>query len=107
MRFIMVKLAEQGLSQNRPATSRELIRRAYFDLIGLPPSPEEVSAFEKDSSVEAFGRVLDPASGVAAIRRALGTALAGFGAVCTKQWLRARWREASGVAVSRLCDQGV
>src|SRR5688572_4090060 len=43
--FISAKLREQGLSQNPPATRRELIRRAYFDLLGLPPNPEDVFAF--------------------------------------------------------------
>ncbi len=57
--FVSSKLKEHGLSRNGAATPRELIRRAYFDLIGLPPSLEEVSAFEDDSSVEAFGRVVD------------------------------------------------
>ena len=43
----------------RAADKRVLIRRAYFDLTGLPPSPEEVDAFVQDSSPEAFARLID------------------------------------------------
>jgi hypothetical protein len=57
--FITAKLKGAALAQNPPATRRELIRRAYFDLIGLPPTPEEVSAFEWDDSPDAFELVLD------------------------------------------------
>ncbi len=42
-----------------PADRRTLIRRAYFDLIGLPPSPAEVDAFVADPSTDAFARVID------------------------------------------------
>jgi len=43
--FISAKLREKGLGMSPPADPRTLIRRVYFDLIGLPPSPEEVEAF--------------------------------------------------------------
>ena len=46
--FIRAKLAEKGLQPSPPADARTLIRRLYFDLIGLPPSPEEVLAFETE-----------------------------------------------------------
>jgi hypothetical protein len=36
---VQAELDAKGLKQNPPATRRELIRRAYFDLIGLPPTP--------------------------------------------------------------------
>lgn len=58
-RFILARLEQQGLSPSRPADKRTLIRRATFDLIGLPPSPEEVEAFEADPSPDAFARVVD------------------------------------------------
>ncbi len=57
--FVQTRLAETGLTQNPPATARELIRRASFDLIGLPPRPEEAAAFEQDDSPGAFERVID------------------------------------------------
>src|SRR5439155_4624235 len=42
-----------------PADKRTLLRRATFDLTGLPPTPEEVEAFLKDDSADAFARVVD------------------------------------------------
>ena len=57
--FVRRKQEEQGLSPAPPATKRELIRRAYFDLIGLPPTFEQVRAFEADSSPDAFEKVVD------------------------------------------------
>jgi hypothetical protein len=58
-RFIQAKLAERGLQPAPPADRRTLIRRATFDLHGLPPTPEEVAAFEADPSPDAFARVVD------------------------------------------------
>jgi hypothetical protein len=58
-RFILSKLEQAGLKP-APAASREvLIRRAYFDLIGLPPTPAEVDAFVNDASDGAFARLVD------------------------------------------------
>jgi hypothetical protein len=57
--FIAAKLTERGLTPNGKATKRELIRRAYFDLIGLPPSPEAIAEFEADASPEAFSKLVD------------------------------------------------
>ena len=57
--FILAELAAKGLKPNPIASRRELIRRAYFDLIGLPPSPEQIAAFAKDKSSEAWPRVID------------------------------------------------
>src|SRR5204863_5679063 len=44
-RFILAKLEENGMTPNEPADKRALIRRAYYDLIGLPPTPEQARAF--------------------------------------------------------------
>lgn len=57
--FVLAKLESAGLKPVRAAEKRTLIRRATMDLIGLPPSPEEVEAFEKDSSRGAFEKVVD------------------------------------------------
>ncbi len=57
--LIEQKLREKGLAPAGPADRRTLLRRATFDLIGLPPSPEEVEAFLADDSPGAFGRVVD------------------------------------------------
>ena len=57
--FIRAGLEAKGLTPAPPADKRTLIRRATFDLTGLPPKPEEVRAFLEDQSPEAFARVLD------------------------------------------------
>ncbi len=58
-RFILAKLEAEKLTPVRPASKRELIRRATFDLTGLPPTPEDVEAFVKDEAPDAFAKVLD------------------------------------------------
>lgn len=57
--FILAKLEEKKLKPSPRADKRTLIRRATYDLIGLPPTPEEVEAFEKDNSPEAFAKLVD------------------------------------------------
>jgi hypothetical protein len=57
--FVLAKLQEQGLAPAPPTDRRKLIRRAYFDLIGLPPSAEEVQAFATDTSPESYERLID------------------------------------------------
>lgn len=58
-RFIVSKHEELGLTPNAPTTKEKLIRRACYDLIGLPPTPEQVQAFVKDESPQAFEKVID------------------------------------------------
>jgi mono/diheme cytochrome c family protein len=58
-RFILAQLEEKGLTLSPQADRRTLIRRATFDLIGLPPTPEEVAAFEADPAPDAFARLVD------------------------------------------------
>ncbi len=58
-RFILAKLSESGITPNVTASRRSLIRRAYFDLIGLPPSAEEVEAFVDDDDPQAYEKLLD------------------------------------------------
>jgi hypothetical protein len=58
-RFILAKLDEKGITPNPPADRRTLIRRVYFDLIGLPPTPEEVAAFVNDREPNAYRRLVD------------------------------------------------
>lgn len=57
--FIHARLAENQLSLNPRADRRTLIRRLSFDLLGLPPSPEEVTAFEADSDPLAWENLVD------------------------------------------------
>ncbi len=58
-RFVLAKLEDRGLRPAPPADRRTLLRRATFDLHGLPPTPEEVAAFEADPSPDAFERVVE------------------------------------------------
>jgi cytochrome c553 len=57
--FIAAKLRSQGLAAVGPADRRTLLRRATFDLIGLPPSAAEIDAFLGDASCVAYERVVD------------------------------------------------
>ncbi len=57
--YVDRKLAAVGLKRNERADRRTLIRRATYDLIGLPPTPEEVDAFVQDESPDAFAKVVD------------------------------------------------
>ena len=57
--FVLAKLEEAGMAPAAPAEKTILLRRAFYDLIGLPPSPEEVAAFLADDSPGAFERVVD------------------------------------------------
>jgi hypothetical protein len=57
--FVLARLERKKLSMNPPATPRELVRRASFDLLGLPPTPEEVAAFEKNPTDAGWEKLLD------------------------------------------------
>ena len=58
-RFIAAKLEVKGIEPGPAAVKVTLLRRATFDLTGLPPTPEEVSAFLTDNSAQAFEKVVD------------------------------------------------
>ena len=58
-RFVINRLQAAGLKPNVDADRRALIRRASFDLLGLPPKPEEVQSFLNDRSTNAFAKVVD------------------------------------------------
>jgi len=58
-RFLLARLAGQGLSFNPEADRRALLRRASFDLTGLPPVPEELESFVQDSAPGAWERAID------------------------------------------------
>jgi hypothetical protein len=57
--FIAVPLEAAGLSPAEPATRELLIRRVTLDLIGLPPTPEEIDAFARDQSPHAWEKVIE------------------------------------------------
>jgi hypothetical protein len=58
-RFVLARLESEGLSPSPEAGREALLRRATFDLTGLPPSLEEIDAFAADASPDAYERVLD------------------------------------------------
>ena len=85
-RFVLNRLASEGIGQVGLAKPETLLRRLYFDLTGLPPSPEEIDAFLADSSPEAYARLVD---------RLLATPQ--FGETWGRHWLDvARFAESSG-----------
>lgn len=84
--FIVARLEEKSLSLNPPADRRTLIRRASFDLRGIPPTPEEVGMFLQDTSPDAWPKV---------ITRLLDSPL--YGERWARHWLDvARYAESSG-----------
>ncbi|HEY8748658.1 MAG TPA: DUF1549 and DUF1553 domain-containing protein [Tepidisphaeraceae bacterium] len=58
-RFVLSKLEEQHLRPAPPATKIELVRRVYFDVTGLPPSPVQIKAFVSDPAPDAYERLVD------------------------------------------------
>jgi len=86
-RFILAGLEAKSLRPAPPADRRTLIRRATFDLTGLPPSPEDVAKFLADKSPEAFDRVVD---------RLLGSSA--YGERWARFWLDlARYADSNGM----------
>jgi DNA-binding GntR family transcriptional regulator/cytochrome c553 len=57
--FLNTRLQSEGLQPSPPADKRTLLRRATYDLTGLPPSPEEVDAFLADASPDAFSKIVE------------------------------------------------
>jgi hypothetical protein len=57
--FVLFELEKRGIHPVKPAAKRDLVRRAAFDLLGLPPTPEEVEQFVRDASESSFAGVVD------------------------------------------------
>ncbi len=57
--FLLRRLQQHGLAFSPVASRRTLIRRLYFDLVGLPPTPEQIAAFEEDRQPLAYERLVD------------------------------------------------
>ncbi|MSU49354.1 MAG: DUF1553 domain-containing protein [Opitutus sp.] len=57
--FVIARLAAKGLAPNPPADQRALVRRVFYDLTGLPPSPQEVEAFVADRLPRAWENLVD------------------------------------------------
>jgi len=58
-RFILARLQTNNLGLSPRATRQQIIRRVSFDLIGLPPTIEEINAFLRDASAQAYPRLID------------------------------------------------
>ncbi|MFP6737840.1 MAG: DUF1549 domain-containing protein, partial [Planctomycetota bacterium] len=58
-RFVLERLSEKDLDPNPAASARDLVRRVYFDIIGLPPPPEVINAFTADPSPKAWSKLID------------------------------------------------
>ncbi len=71
-----------GTSASPEADKASLIRRVTLDLTGLLPTPEEVRAFENDTSPNAYEHLVDGLAGAVDIRGAARTLLAGLCAIC-------------------------
>lgn len=84
--FIAASLRQQGLSPAPAASRATLLRRVSLDLTGIPPTPEEIAAFESDASPDAYRRVVD---------RLLGSIH--YGERWARHWLDlARYAESEG-----------
>jgi len=57
--FVLAKLEEKGFRPAQPASKVALLRRVYYAVIGLPPTPAEVDAFLADNSPDAYEKVVD------------------------------------------------
>ncbi len=92
--FVRAKLQSVGLTESPPADRPTLMRRLYFDLVGLPPTPEEVQAFEADMNEGAYERLVD---------RLLESS--SYGERWGRHWLDvARYTESQGFEYDRLRD---
>ncbi len=89
-RFTLARMEEKNLQPVPDASKLDLLRRVSFDLTGLPPTPDAIQAFAKDTSPEAFARVVD---NLLASDR--------FGEYWGRHWLDvARYGESSGKDVN-------
>lgn len=57
--FVLFELKSRGLTPAAAADKRTLLRRVYFDLTGLPPTPEEMAAFQGDAAPDAYEKIVD------------------------------------------------
>lgn len=85
---------ELGLAANAPAEPAELLRRVYFDLVGLPPTPEELAAWQREPTDEHYRRIVD---------RLLESP--GYGERWGRHWLDVvRYTESNGFEYDRARD---
>ena len=99
-RFILARLEEEELAPSPEADRVTLIRRLNLDLLGLPPTPAEVDAFLNDKRADAYEQAGGAAAGSAALRRALGPALARRGPLRRLRRLQHRHRRAPSGSIA-------
>lgn len=93
-RFVLAKLEEKGIIPAVTAHKETLIRRAYFDLIGIPPTPKQTAEFVLDESSNAFEKVIDKL-----------LADPGYGERWGRHWLdTARYSDTTGELNNRVKD---
>ncbi len=92
--FILTRLSEHGLKPSPPAEPADLVRRLYFDLIGLPPTPDELTRYLTDSVPDRYERLVE---------RLLASPH--YGERWGRHWLDlARFSESTGFEYDRLRD---
>ena len=105
MLLFLSELEQKGLQAVPPADKRTLIRRATFDLHGLPPTPEEVDNFVNDSSADAYRKLIDRLLDSPRYGERWGTQLAGCGSLCRHGRIRNRPLLSQRLAIPGLCDR--
>lgn len=104
-RFVWAKLKSAGLSPSESADRAVLLRRMYFDLIGLPPTPEEVAAFVGDDSNDAVDRVVDRLLASPQYGERWGRHWLDLARYADFRRLSQRFGSTARLAISRLCDR--
>lgn len=93
-RFVLARLEARGLQPSPPATPARLLRRVYLDLIGLPPTPEQLATFLADPAPEAYKKTVE---------RLLASPR--YGEKWARQWLDlARYSDSNGYQADQLRD---
>ena len=98
--FLLERLQREGIADFSPeADARTLLRRLTFDLTGLPPTPEQLESVSAESP---NAQTVDSLLASTALRRALGTTLAGRRSICRNGWVRTRQGSQRFLEISRL-----
>ena len=107
--FVLARLEAAGMTPSARADKRTLIRRATIDLWGIPPTADEIDAFERDQCAGRIRPSCRSPAGLASLWRTVGPALAGCGPLCRHQGLRLYAGPSLSLCLHlpRLCHQGV
>ena len=106
-RFLLARMEERGVTPVGDAEKLSLIRRATFDLTGLPPTPAEIDAFLADRSETAFERVVDRLLASPAFGERWGRHWLDLARYARIDWLRAEHPLPARVALPRLRDRRI